>query len=480
MKDNPSPLFESRCLHCGAVNDSISYSCPDHDEPWIQEYRSLDLKAAFDEEARNETVKSFNNYRFDDQRGLLQYHSLPLRTYVPEKIETVGLTALHHLENLGKRAGCNLFLKDEADNPSGCFKDRETLMCLLNSRKRGLKHAVIYSSGNAAASAALFAQRLDLKLITFVAGDTYDEKIDYIRDHGSDVVVIGDEKTNFEEGFRIFARLNAEGVYSSHHYDNWSVRNPYRVQGDKTTAIEIASQLAGDNENAEVPDYVIVPTANGSCLAGIWKGFKELYSLGIINRLPKMVSCGIRNANPVFEAVERGQIDSPVKCDLSRLSMEDETIGSTIIAEEGYDSIEAAKAVIESNGLATVVDQSQIKSAMHQFLDLEGEKAMENLILPEPCSYISLAAVERIKEREGLSSSQKVVSLVTGHGLKARELMDELLSDRKDLLEMVHRIMEKKEQSMTGIATRAGRRKDVQAEPHAVREAFESLNSQIA
>jgi threonine synthase len=187
--------------------------------------------------------------------------------------------------------GCQVYLKDEGTNPSGCFKDRETTMCLLNSIRRNLRNAVIYSSGNAAASAAIFAQKIDFHLVTFVAGDTYPEKIDFIRHHGSDVVVIGDSNTNFETGFRLFARLNADGVFSEKLYDNWSVRNPYRVQGDKTTALELVRQLAAQ-QIPYVPDYVIVPTANGSCLAGIWKGFTELKALGIIEQLPKLARIG--------------------------------------------------------------------------------------------------------------------------------------------------------------------------------------------
>lgn len=200
-------------------------------------------------------------------------------------------------------------MKNEGANPRGCFKDRETMLCLLNSKNNGFKKAVIYSSGNAA---AYYIERTVRQLLTFVAGDTYPEKINFIRSHGSDVVVIGDKETNFESDYRLFAKMGAAGLFANHNYDNWSVRNPFRVQGDKTIAVEIVKQLSEGKNAVKVPDYVIVPTANGSCLAGIWKGFKELKTAGIIPRLPKMIPTGINNANPVCKAVRLNNTKEPV------------------------------------------------------------------------------------------------------------------------------------------------------------------------
>ncbi|MDZ7846921.1 MAG: pyridoxal-phosphate dependent enzyme [Owenweeksia sp.] len=209
----------------------------------------------------------------------------------------VGLTPLFALPGLSEHFGHNIYIKSEGHNPSGCFKDRETALCMLNARRLGYKRAVIFSSGNAAASAAIAIQHTDFHLITLVSGDTYEDKIDYIRDHGSDVIVIGDDRINFETGYRLFAKLNAAGEFEQEQYDNWSVINPYRVQGDKTTAIEIHRQLL-ELAQSPVPDYVIVPTANGSCLAGVWEGFKEMCRLGVIERLPRMVSAGYPQCQP--------------------------------------------------------------------------------------------------------------------------------------------------------------------------------------
>ena len=463
--------FQKKCLHCGRPSDSVNYTCTCQDADWLREYRVLDLSLSLTPADKEKARASFLAYRFDHPAGLLQYHLLPFRENAPPGLPAVGLTPLHHLQVVSLEMGCRVFIKDEGDNPSGCFKDRETLLCLLNSRRRGLTRAVIYSSGNAAASAALFAQQLQLHLITFVAGDTYPEKIDFIRNRGADVIVIGDEHTSFEEGFRLFAQLNADGVFARNGYDNWTVRNPYRVQGDKTTALEIVKQLSSGGVY-RAPDYVIVPTGNGSCLAGIWKGFKELKKLDLIDTLPRMVSAGIEHASPVYRAVQREKTDAPVACDLDRLDPTDAGIGSIIVAEEGYDSPEAAKAVLESGGLATVVNTDDIRRAMITFLEKEKELALRHGILPEPVSYISLAAIEKIRQRLPLHPDDKVVAVITGHGLKARETTDDLLAGRPDLKEMVDRISRMKKGQMPDRAAIPGRRIDVAADYDTLKYAF--------
>lgn len=296
---------EKKCLYCGLINNSINYTCGCNDEEWFNEYRILDVKQILTKEGLEALRQSFCRYRFDHPDGIIQYAGIPFREYYPKELEPVGMTPLYHLKHLSVQYGVQTYIKNEGHNPSGCFKDRETLLALLNTRRRGLRHAVIYSSGNAAASAAIFAQKLNMQLITFVAGDTYPEKIEFIQEHGSDVIVVGDEHTNFETGFRLFAEINAKEVFAQNSFDNWSVRNPYRVHGDKTTALEILKQLNDNSIVINVPDYVIVPTANGSCLAGIWKGFLELKEAGVIKKLPKMVSAGIIHANPVSQAVKK-------------------------------------------------------------------------------------------------------------------------------------------------------------------------------
>lgn len=467
--------FEKKCLHCGEVLQSSSYNCDCSNEQWQDEYRSLDFRLQFEEEERQNIAQSFYDYSLDDQRGMLQYKALPNHNFLDDGLLTVGNTPLFRLEHLSKKWKTQIFIKSEGHNPSGCFKDRETLMCLLNSRSKGLNKAVIYSSGNAAASAAIFAQRNKLHLITFVSGDTYEEKIDFIRSHGSDVIVIGDSETNFEQGYRLFSRINAMGFYADLDYDNWSVRNPHRVEGDKTTAVEIIRQLGMDGQEPIVPDFVIIPTANGSCMAGMWKGFKELYELGVISRLPKMISAGITNANPVYKAVKTGNLTTPSVCDLSKLTGEDSDIGSIICAEEGYDSIQAARAVIESGGTAVEVGKTDIEETLRLLLQEETRLAVRENILPEPASLISVAAVAKMRKEVGIKPEHRVVSVITGSGVKSVSKIKELMPEDSRSTRIVESILAKKKREQYPAALQQGRRRNVPPDIEAIINAFNEL-----
>lgn len=461
--------FQEVCLHCEQPKQLDNYVCLGCKKSWQNEYRSMDLKMIYSSRSKKVLRESVASFDLTDSRGVLQYAGLPNCNLNNIPALKVGLTPLLKLDAFSQDYGCEVYAKAEGLNPSGCFKDRETLMCLLNSRHRKFKKAVIYSSGNAAASASIFAQKTNFDLVTFVAGDTYEDKIEYIRQHGSDVIVIGDETTNFEQGYRIYAGLNAMGFFGEQGYDDWSVRNPYRAQGDKTTAIEIVKQLGF------VPDYVVVPTANGTCLAGMWKGFRELKELGLIEDLPKMVSAGIREASPIYKAVQRQQTDRPVRCDLSKLDPEDASLGSIILAEEGYDSLEATKAILDSNGLAVEVGHQDMVVTLRRFLRGEEELANQYHLVPEPASLISIAAIAMVKDKHGLNPHNTVVSVITGSGVKAREQIISLLK-KQALKDEVNQLLNQRLKSQFPEANKKGRVVRVEEDYESVGEAFYKLD----
>jgi threonine synthase len=465
-----------RCLYCGAENNTANYTCSCiADEP-AHTYRALGLRFQLNQQEITEVKAAFQNYCFNDERGMLQYPLLPNREYAEGINLKVGLTPLHLLKSFSKKSGIQVFIKDEGQNPSGCFKDRETLACLLNTRRRKRRKAVIYSSGNAAASAALFARQQGLPLITFVPGDTYGEKVAYIQKCGSDVVVLGKASTSFEEGFRLFVGMNEANVFEEAGFDNWAVRNPYRIQGDKTTAVEIARQLE-EQVHDPIPDVVIVPSANGSNLAGIWEGFKELKHLGITDKLPRMVVAGITNANPICKAVRMQEQEVPVACDLSDLQEQDAKIGSIIVAEEGYDSVEAAKAVLESGGTAVEVGTHSIRKVMVRFLHRERRLALQHGVLPEPASYIAMAAVEKLRDRRKLRLGETAVAVITGHGIKAQGTTRLLLRGYPELLRTAHQIIgsKRRESPVLGSKGKIGQRRVVPADFDRLRMAFLDL-----
>lgn len=465
--------YQRVCQHCGQSNSSDNYNCKCNHE-WSDRYRSLDLQINTGK-YREEAIRSFTDYSFSNPDGMMQYNMLPGQEYFNGYRPTVGLTPLCRLKSFSRQYGSRIYMKNEGGNPSDCFKDRETLMCLLNSRRKGLNKAAIFSSGNAAASAALLAeQEKNFDLLTFVSGDTYPEKIDFIRDKGSDVVIMGDQETNYETGYRLFSKMNAQNLFAEMDCDNWTVQNPYRVQGDKTTALEIIKQLSAATSHLIVPNYIVVPTANGSNLTGIWKGFKELYQLDIITRLPKMISAGIENANPVNQAVQQKRINSPIQCDLSNVNPQDTSAGSTLLAEEGYDSMEAAKAVLESGGFAVPLHMNDVKTAYLNYIEGERELFHHRSFLPEPAAMLPIAALDKIKAKASLTAADTVVTVATGCAIKAAKTVNDLLAEYPDLQKKANQCTRRRKRGTKNAANR-GEKVRVEASIPALKQAIAKL-----
>lgn len=473
--------FIQKCLKCNQIIKNDNYTCQCTDTNWRQEYRMMDINYRMTPSEKKEAIRSLEHYKMGDPQGILQYYFTPNREHAGEVKLKVGLTPFIELGHLSKKYDTGIYLKNEGANPSGCFKDRETLMAALHSKSLKKQKAVIYSSGNAAASAALFAAHLDFKLITCVAGDTYPEKINYIRERGSDVIVIGGPQTNYEEGYRLFAKLNSKGFFTENDFDNWSVRNPFRALGDKTTAIEIVKQYSEKvGEPWQVPDFVVVPTGNGSCLAGIWRGFKELKKLGVIEELPRMVSAAIKNASPVYKAFEHKMIHRPAICDLSDVDPRDMEIGSIILAEEGYDSVEATRALIESNGLAVEVNKRDIRNSLVDMLENERSELTERNLIPEPASLVTIAAIEKMRSKNILSDSSRTVALISGHGAKAKDLLMKLLIEKPDLQQLTEQIIEARKKDQKDYTNgKTGKLIKVNKSAEELEEAFRTLNSSL-
>jgi threonine synthase len=177
------------------------------------------------------------------------------------------------------------------------------------------------------------------------------------------------------------------------------------LEGDKTEAYEIYKGLM------EIPDWVVVPTGNGSNLAGIWKGFKEMHDLGVTNKLPKLICVQVKGGDPIAKAFEQKK-DSSI-----RVENPPDSIAEGIVAKDCYDATKALRALKESNGITVAVDDLEVIEYMEMLAGKEG-------VFVEPTSATTLAAVGKLRETYAIDKSDKIVCVLTGSGLKAtKEVM---------------------------------------------------------
>lgn len=308
-----------------------------------------------------------------------------------------GNTPLIHARRLGELIGiAGLYLKNDTVLPTGSLKDRSNSVGLSVAKELGFTTATVMSTGNAAASVAAYAAAAGLKSIVMVPAGTAPSKIIQARAYGATVLVIDGDFDNE------VANLYKAAVQEFGWYDCLS-SNPYRDEGKKSYAYELADDFDG-----RVPDWVIHPTAGGTGIYAMWKGFKELLALGWIDRAPKLAAAQSEAAAPIVAAFEKGAVDvAPV---VAR-----ETVAESIqVGNPVSLGWRALAALRESNGAATALSDQEILDAQALTGSFAG-------IFAEPAGAASVATARRLRAAGVIGRDEIVVCNLTGHGLKQPE-----------------------------------------------------------
>jgi threonine synthase len=192
--------------------------------------------------------------------------------------------------NLGQ-----VFIKDEATNPTGSFKSRGMSAAVTRAVRAGAKRFTLPTAGNAGVAAAAYGARAGVPVKVFAPRWTPSTIVDQIRAFGGDLTLLDGHIGECGKASRAWAAEH-DAV------DLSTLREPYRIEGKKTLALEIAMQ-----SNWTLPDAIIYPTGGGTGLIGMWKGFQELLAAGwVTGRLPRMYSVQAAGCAPIVRAFEAG------------------------------------------------------------------------------------------------------------------------------------------------------------------------------
>ncbi|HEV8722190.1 MAG TPA: threonine synthase [Candidatus Binatia bacterium] len=308
-----------------------------------------------------------------------------------------GNTPLIYAKRLGERLGVpHLYLKNDTVLPTGSLKDRSNSVGISVAKELGFTTATVISTGNAAASVAAYSAAAGLKSIVMVPSGTAESKIVQARAYGATVIVVDGDFDNE------VAKLYKSAVQEFGWYDCLS-SNPYRDEGKKSYAYEMVDQLDG-----QIPDWVIHPTAGGTGIYAMWKGYKEFLSLGWIDRAPKLVAAQSEAAAPIVAAFERGLTDvEPV---VARQTVAESIQVGNPVSLGGR----ALAALRESGGTAVSLSDTEILEAQAVTASLAG-------IFAEPAAATSVAAAKKMRDAGVIGQDELVVCNLTGHGLKQPE-----------------------------------------------------------
>jgi threonine synthase len=320
--------------------------------------------------------------------------ALPVTGPLPSLGE--GDTPLLAVSDLGAELGLQrLSLKNEGRSATGSFKDRGAVVGLALAREQHARGTVTASSGNAASAVAAYSAAAGLGCLVLVAPGAAPNKLQQILAYGARVLVV-------EDLFRTQDRLLGLLDTVSRRLDLflaffWALSNPYTIEGLKTIAYELLAQTDG-----ELPDAVVVPTGGGDLFTGIWRGFRELRRVGLVNRVPRMLAAQASGAAPLARAVAAGA-DHVEQLDAV----------STVAAgiRVAFTGDHALRALRESGGAVVTVTEDEILTMQRRLATRVG-------VWVEPTAAVSVAAIPRFLEQGTLTGDQRVVCILTGAGYK--------------------------------------------------------------
>jgi threonine synthase len=291
-----------------------------------------------------------------------------------------------------------VWIKDEAQNPSGSFKDRGIAVAISLAKELGIKKVAIPSAGNAGASLAAYAARAGIEAYVFMPSDTPRANIREVEQYGARLTLV-DGLIN-DCGRIIAERKEAEGWF-----DVSTLKEPYRLEGKKTMGLEIAEQL-----DWKLPDVIIYPTGGGTGLIGMWKAFAELHEIGWLGaKRPRMVSVQAEYCAPIVRAFREGKEKAEPWADAH-------TIASGLRVPVAVADFLMLRVLRESKGTALGVSDQAMVSEIHRVGRLEGL-----FFCPE--GGAGVAALRRLSEQGWVKPSESVLLFNTASGLKYLDVL---------------------------------------------------------
>ena len=335
---------------------------------------------------------SHEKYAACEDRSMWRYRDfLPVEESTQAPPLRVGWSPLYDEPRLAGKLGLGkLWVKDDGQNPTSSLKDRASSMAVAKAIEAGYDKIACSSTGNAASSLAGNAAAAGLSAYIFVPERAPVGKVAQLLIFGATVVSV---KGNYEDTFELSkAAIDEYGWYNRN-----AAINPYLMEGKKTVSFEIAEQLGW-----KMPDYVALSVGDGCTIAGVWKGFKDMYAVGLIDRLPKLISAQAAATCPINRAVETGKPWEP---------MEENTLADSISVGVPRNPDKAINAIVESEGLTVEVTDDEILDAMR----ITGRECG---VFAEPAGATGMAGVIRLRAEGKLPEGASVVCIVTGNGLK--------------------------------------------------------------
>lgn len=347
-------------------------------------------------------------------------HHLPLHDEANIVSLGEGGTPLIHAANLGEHLGhSHIYIKDERQNPTGSFKDRQASVAISMMKEAGIKEAVVSSVGNVAIAYAAYAARAGIKLWVFVPSATPEEKLRETAVYGANIIKIPGTYDQTKQAAAKYAQEN-------NLFLDRGIKGIAAKEAMKTIAFELAEQL-GDLKSGQwqAPDWYVQSVSGGLGPVGVVKGFQELYDLGLVDKMPKLGCIQMDGCAPMVNAFrEKRPFAQPVTNPQTNII--------TLTTGDPGEAYEVLFELIGQHGgdMATVSDQEAYQ-ALHCLARAEG-------ISVEPATAVAFAGLAKFIQQGIIRPDETVVVNCSGHAMPVSE---------KILLNHPHRQLETRAQN---------------------------------
>jgi len=314
----------------------------------------------------------------------------------PQSALGAGWTPLVRARRLAEELGIGeLWVKNDAANPTHSFKDRVVSVALARAQELGFTTIACASTGNLANAVAAHAAAAGLESYVFIPSDLEEQKVLATGIYGTNLVAVNG---NYDDVNRLCTEIAGDHDWA---FVNINMR-PYYSEGSKTLAFEIAEQLG-----FQTPDRVVAPIASGSMFTKLARGFEEWLELGLLEgEVPTFNGAQAEGCSPVASAFREGRdFCLPVKPDTIAKSL---AIGNP--ADGGY----ALALARRTGGAIDAVTDDEIRDGIKLLAQTTG-------IFTETAGGVTVAVLRKLAQRGDIDASERVVAVITGEGLKTLE-----------------------------------------------------------
>jgi threonine synthase len=399
-------IYCPACEHREALNYRL-LACPACGGPWLDALYDYDsLRSEWPGQLAQ---RPFTMWRY--------WELLPLQDAANILTMGEGGTPLLPATNLGMMLGRpQIYIKDERQGPTGSFKDRQAALAVSVMKEQGITEAVVASTGNVAISYSAYSALAGIKLWAFLTSSVPAEKMREVALYGTEVIKVTGTYDQTKQVAADFARRK------NLHLDQ-GLRSLAAKESMKTLAFELGEQLsaaldgggagrgtffrgpapAGDARPAfRAPDWYIQAVSGGLGPIGVWKGFRELYDLGLVDRLPKLACIQAAGCAPMADSFAKGlEVAEPVT--------EPRTVITTLATgQPGMAYTHLRRIILEHGGAMEAVGDDESFRAMHVMAKMDG-------LSVEPASGVAFAGLFKMVSAGLIGPDEVVVVNCSGH-----------------------------------------------------------------